>query len=227
MDQEVKDPKAKNHLLTGLFITLPAVLTIWILWLIFKFVGAIFFPILRVLHVFKFIPDFFIIILSSILTVGLIWFVGVIGNNFLVKKIFRFMEQNILLRIPMAKNIYPSIRQLTDAVVGKKKFAFKKVVLIEYPRKGIYTVAFVTNEVENTTKGLPRGKMLHVLVPTTPNPTTGWFAIVPEEDAISLPLSVEEGLKLVISGGIVASPVREELGEENKINVNEQGRIND
>lgn len=216
MGNEGENPKIRAHFLTGLFITLPVVVTLWILWLIFKFVGRIFFPLVRAIPLLKILPDFFIIILSFIATIILIWFVGLIGNNFLVKKIFRFIEQRILLKIPLARSIYPSLRQLTDAVVGKKKFAFKKVVLIEYPRKGVYTVAFVTNEVENNIKGLPKGKMLHVLVPTTPNPTTGWFAIIPEEEAISLPLSVEEGLKLVISGGIVSSPVKEENEEEKK-----------
>ena len=206
MDGGSRKSKIKTYFFAGLLLILPVGVTLWVLWLIFKSVGNIFFPLLRVMPILKILPNFFITGLSFISTIILIWFIGLIGTNFLGKKLFRFIEQRLLLKLPLAKSIYPSIRQLINAMANQKKVAFKRVVLLEYPRKGIYTVAFVTNEIQNTIKGMPKGNMLHVFIPTTPNPTSGWFLLVPEKESIPFNISVEEGLKLVISGGIVLPP---------------------
>lgn len=210
MDKKVKKSKIKTYFFTGLLLILPVGVTLWVLWLIFESVGNIFFPILRAIPVLKIFPDVFIIGLSFFSTIILIWFIGLLGTNFLGKKLFRFIEQRILLKVPLAKYIYPSTRQLINAIIGQKKIAFKRVILIEYPRKGIYTVAFVTNETKNTYKGISKGNILHVFIPTTPNPTSGWFLLLPESESIPFNISVEEGLKLVISGGIVLPSQKEE-----------------
>ncbi len=199
----VKKSKIKTYFFTGLLLILPVGVTIWVLWLIFESVGNIFFPVLRAIPILKIFPDIFIIVLSFFSTIVLIWFIGLVGTNFLGKKLFLFIEQHILLKIPLAKHIYPSVRQLSNAMVGQKKVAFRRVVLIEYPRKGIYTIGFVTNEIKNTVEGLPKGNILLVFFPTTPNPTSGWVQLVPENETIPFNVSIEEGLKLVISGGIV------------------------
>ncbi|MFH1783854.1 MAG: DUF502 domain-containing protein [bacterium] len=204
----MKKSTIKTQFLTGLLIILPVGVTIWVLWLMFISVGKAFLPILRVMPILVSMPALILEFISFISTLVLIWMVGIVSTNFLGKKLLYFIEQRILLRVPLAKYIYPSLRHLTNAVVGKQKFAFKRVILLEYPRKRIYTVAFVTNEVENEEGGMPKGPMLHVFIPTTPNPTSGWFALVPKEEAIPLELSVEEGIKLVISGGIVTPPLR-------------------
>lgn len=209
MDNQIKKSTIKTYFFTGLLFILPVGITVWVLWFMFVFVGNMFFPILRAMPVLKIFPNFFITILSFISTILLIWFIGLVGTNFIGKKLFRFFEQRILLKIPLARYIYPSLRQLTNAVVGKKKVAFKRVILLEYPRKGVYTVAFVTNEVKDATEGVPKGNVLHVFIPTTPNPTSGWFLLVPEKEAIPLTISVEEGIRLVISGGIVTPPHKE------------------
>ena len=220
MDNQIKKSKIKTYFFTGLLFILPVGITVWVLWLMFTVVGNIFFPILRVMPLLESFPDFFITILSFVSTILLICLIGLVGTNFIGKKMFRFIEQRILLRVPLARRIYPSLRQLTNAVVGKKKAAFKRVILLEYPRKGLYTVAFVTNEVKDATEGVPKGNVLHVFIPTTPNPTSGWFLLVPENEAIPLTISVEEGIRLVISGGIVTPPHK----EENMIN-NKQGGL--
>jgi uncharacterized membrane protein len=108
-----------------------------------------------------------------------------------------------ILRIPLVRSIYGGARQLLDAFNATKSGGFSRVVLVEYPRKGLYTVGFVTNERPGTGGTV---KEVFVFLPTTPNPTSGWLALVPMDQVIDLDVSVEEGVKLVVSGGIVVPP---------------------
>jgi uncharacterized membrane protein len=107
-----------------------------------------------------------------------------------------------VLRIPVVKGIYGAARQLLDAFTFGEKKTFSKVVLVEYPRKGLWTIGFVTTEKEHRLGNLP-GPAVPVFLPTTPNPTSGWLLFVPLDDLIVLDLPMEEAVKLVVSGGIV------------------------
>ena len=145
-------------------------------------------------------------IIGLLLTVTFIYLLGLVAGNLAGRRLVHTIE-SIILRIPLVKGIYGSARQLLDAfsVTGQRHFS--RVVVIEYPRRGLWTIGFVTREARHALGG--GEKVVPIFLPTTPNPTSGWMILVPIDELIELEMSVENGLKLVVSGGIV-SP--EDLG---------------
>ena len=139
----------------------------------------------------------------------IIIFIGIMTRIIIVRKTFSFFEK-FLYKLPMVNKIYGAIKEISKAFLGNKKSGFKKVVLVEYPRKGIYTIGFVTSEsmiafsVSEDSRDL-----VSIYIPTTPNPTSGLFIMVPRGDVKALDMSVEEALKVVISAGAIAPPSRE------------------
>jgi len=139
----------------------------------------------------------------------IIIFIGIMTRIIIVRKTFSFFEK-FLYKLPMVNKIYGAIKEISKAFLGSKKSGFKKVVLVEYPRKGIYTIGFVTSEsmiafsVSEDSRDL-----VSIYIPTTPNPTSGLFIMVPRGDVKALDMSVEEALKVVISAGAIAPPSRE------------------
>jgi len=141
--------------------------------------------------------------LGIILTVFIILVVGFIARNFLGRRLMTFGE-SLIESIPLVRNVYSGLRQFTYAILGGNKDQFQHAVLLEYPRKGIWSIGFVTNRTNGTvmTNYAPKDSIC-IFIPTTPNPTSGWFLIIPESDTIRLDMSVEEAFKILISGGVV------------------------
>ena len=137
--------------------------------------------------------------LGIILTIILIYLLGIIVTNFLGRKIFDIGE-SIVKRVPIVSMIYTTLKQITDTFTKGTTDAFEGVVYIQYPRQGLWTMAFISGKSENK-DGIP---YFHIFVPTTPNPTSGVFLLVPQADTISTGMTVEEGLKTIISGGLLA-----------------------
>ena len=137
--------------------------------------------------------------LGIILTIILIYLLGIIVTNFLGRKIFDIGE-SIVKRVPIVSMIYTTLKQITDTFTKGTTDAFEGVVYIQYPRQGLWTMAFISGESKNK-DGIP---FFHIFVPTTPNPTSGFFLLVPQADTISTGMTVEEGLKTIISGGLLA-----------------------
>ncbi len=137
-------------------------------------------------------------VISSLL---LILLVGLLTTNLLGKKIIGWSEA-IITKIPLIKKIYTSIKHIIDAFSSQGKDAFKTVVLLEYPRQGIYVLGFVTGKARGEIQQKTTENLVNVFIPTTPNPTSGMLVFLPEESLIPLDLSVEDGLKMLISGGI-------------------------
>ena len=134
----------------------------------------------------------------------LIAMIGIAARIIFVRKIFGFWER-LLFKIPMVSKIYLAIKQLSSAFLGQRKNIFQRVVLIEYPRKGLFCLGFVTSFTQGEVLEKTRHKSLNLFIPTTPNPTSGIYLIVPEKDTTALDISVADGLKMVISGGAVFS----------------------
>jgi uncharacterized membrane protein len=192
----------RRYFVTGLLIVLPSVLTIYIVWILFGFVGGFVAPFLRVILrnvVGTEIIDPLITLLSVMVTAALICLVGVTGTLF-SQQIFQKAE-TIFRRIPLVRSIYGSIRQIIDLVAAKDA-AFQKVAMIEYPRKGIYSLCFVTSR---RRWDLPNRSepAITVFLPTSPNPTSGFFLLIPETEAIILDISVDDAVKMIISGGMI------------------------
>ena len=192
-------PKSfKYYIFTGLLSILPVAATYWILLKLFQFFstpGAAIVEFLFKEKVPKYIPE----LTGFILTILFISFAGIVVSNVLGKRIYALFEA-VLSRIPVVSVVYRTIKQITSSLSGPNRQAFKKVVYIEYPRKGIWTLTMVTGESINKTGE----KYYHIFVPTTPNPTSGFMLYIPQNDTLETEMSVEEGLKIIISGGMLA-----------------------
>ena len=181
----------KRHLIAGVLAIVPIALTFWILRFLFRFLDSFTAPVLRNIGIE--IPG-----LGIILTLLFIFFLGLFITNVLGRTIFNWGEK-VLNKLPLVNTIYNAVKQITNAFSGKSMKDFKQVIFIQYPRKGLWTMCFVTNQSKNESGD----EFYHVFVPTTPNPTSGVFIVIPQKDAVHPDISVEEGLKSIISGGII------------------------
>jgi uncharacterized membrane protein len=135
-----------------------------------------------------------------LITAILIYAIGVIGSNFTGRRWLRWFESWIL-RVPLVRNVYGPLRQLLDSFGSGRDENFSRVVLVQYPREGLWTMGFVTTEKRHTFAG--EKHKVPVFLPTTPNPTSGWLVFADEDDLLTLDLTVEDAIKLIVSGGIV------------------------
>ena len=181
----------KRRIFAGLIALMPIMATYWIIKLLFEFLDRLAQPLLAVIGIQ--IPG-----LGIILTILFIFIIGLFVTNVLGRTILKWSEI-IVARVPIVSTIYNSIKQITGAFSGSAAKSFQRVILIEYPRRNLWTMAFVTNESKNKKGDI----FYHLFVPTTPNPTSGVFIIVPKKDAIHPNISVESGLRTIVSGGII------------------------
>lgn len=193
----------RNRLLAGFLIILPIYITFFVVKFLFGFIGAEFLPVLkRFIKHESTLPDAVVnpilIFIGILITFIVLYFIGLFASNFLGKQIIRFYER-IINNTPVVKNIYSSCKQVIHTFSASDEKSFKRVVLVEYPRKGMIVVGFVTGSI--TSKD---GKALtSIFIPTTPNPTSGFLIYLPKEDMMDTNMSVEEAIKLVVSGGIL------------------------
>jgi len=203
--------RLRQVFLTGLVITLPMMITVWLLGILFRMVEGMTSPvILSVLRVVRpelagepAIVKFVAPLVGILLTVVLILVVGLIAAHYLGRRLVTAFDR-LMMRLPVVKPIYGAARQLLDAF-GRTSTSFRRVVMVEYPRPGIYTVGFLTQsgiDLGRAGAAPLRGHSL-VFLPTTPNPTSGWLALVPDAEVVPLELSIEDGVKLIVSGGLV------------------------
>ncbi len=194
--------RLKRTFFTGLVLLVPAALSVWVLLALFHWMDGIFAPRIQQL-IDPLLPGFYIPGFGVILTVLLIFLLGWISNNVFGNRIVLWLGR-MIARVPVAGSIYSASKTLMEAVSHDQSEAFKRVVLIEYPRKGLYALAFVTGSRRWPTVAERTADLLLVFVPSTPNPTSGFLLLVPREEAIELSMSVETGVQMVISGGIVS-----------------------
>ncbi len=182
---------------TGLVIVIPMVITVWVLVALFNALDRIIAPLLVRFGVE--IPG-----LGFVAMIVLILIVGMLSRNLVGKYLVGVLD-GIISRIPIARTIYTATRDVMKAFsVGQQGRSFRQVVLVEYPKKGIYSIGFVTNEIDWKTGPGSTKQMVSVYFPHPPNPTSGVMALIPRKDVQVLEMPVEEGLKLALSGGIVA-----------------------
>ena len=201
--------KLKHYFLTGLLVVVPIAMTILVIrWL----VGLMDSLLISVLPA-AFRPEQLYGIslpgIGLVATLLLILLIGVLAANIFGRSLVNFSE-HLLDRIPVVKGVYKMFKQIADTVLNRERGAFRKVVLIEYPRKGIWAVAFVTGISQGEVQLVTDKSLVNIFVPTTPNPTSGFYILVPEDEIIELSMTVEEAFKLIISGGMVTPPVRTE-----------------
>ncbi len=182
----------KSKLFAGIAILLPLYLTFIVIKFLFISLEEISEPLLNELSLD--IPG-----LGIILTIILIYILGLLMTNFLGRRVFNLGE-NIVKKVPIVNIIYTTLKQITDTFTKDSNDTFKGAIYIQYPRRGLWTMAFISGE-SKSKEGI---LYYHVFVPTTPNPTSGFFLVVPQSDSIATDMSVEDGLKTIISGGLLA-----------------------
>ena len=197
----------KNDLIAGLLVVIPLATTIWLTITIATWVINFLTRIPKQLNPFEGINPVLVNLLS--LAVGLavpltcILLIGLMARNIVGRWLLNSGEQ-LLQAIPLAGSVYKTLKQLLETVFKDTNNKFRRVILVEYPRQGMWALAFVTGAVSSEIQSHLNRPVLSIFIPTTPNPTTGWYAVVPEDEVLDLAISIEDAFKVIISGGIVA-----------------------
>lgn len=194
--------RLRSWFFTGLLVTAPVLLTVYITWAAINLIDG---------QVASLVPGFSELRFANVPGVGLvigvvlITVIGAVAAGFLGRWIIKLGE-SILNRMPVVRSIYGASKQILETVISTQSDAFREVVLVEYPRKGLWVIGFVTGGTKAEVARRIDIDMVNVFVPTTPNPTSGFLLFCPRKDVIFMDMSVEDAVKLVVSGGIVTPP---------------------
>jgi uncharacterized membrane protein len=191
----------KKYLITGLLIWIPLVITLWVL----KFIVDALDQTLLLLPlefrtenwVLAHIPG-----MGAVMTLVIVFLTGLLTTNLIGARLVNFWHE-VMHRIPVVNSIYSSVKQISDTLFSSSGQAFRKALLVRWPHDGMWTIAFLTGKPGGEVAGHLAGDYLSVYVPTTPNPTGGYFVLVARKDVIELQMSVDEALKYIISMGVV------------------------
>ncbi|MEE8408252.1 MAG: DUF502 domain-containing protein [Myxococcota bacterium] len=199
----------RRTFITGLLIVLPVLVTIFLIQIVLGQIDKAITPM-----VLKLIPiiglgrwaetawvDYLAPLVSIALSLLFIYLLGLIGENVIGRQLLKWIDK-LLMQVPVVRGIYSATRQFLDTF-SREGRAFNRVVLVEYPRKGLWTMALMTADTKGEVQYRTEQQIVSVFVPTTPNPTSGWLLFVPEEDVIELEMSVDEAFKMIISGGVL------------------------
>lgn len=197
----------KNDLIAGLLVVIPLATTIWLTITIASWVINFLTRIPKQLNPFDQMNP--ILVDLTNLAVGLsvpllcILLIGLMARNIAGRWLLDVGEQ-LLEAIPLAGAVYKTLKQLLETLLKDTNGKFRRVILVEYPRRGVWVIGFVTGNMSNEIQSQMTRPMLSVFIPKTPNPTAGWYAIVPEDEVVNISMSIEDAFKVVISGGIVS-----------------------
>ncbi|MFQ6092358.1 MAG: DUF502 domain-containing protein [bacterium] len=193
--------RLRTHFITGLVVLTPIVVTAYVFWQLFFKIDGLLSGLLTQW-------GFFDLIGRRIPGIGLVTLVllviltGMLARNLVGKKLIEYGDR-IMARIPIFNRIYVAVQQISQAFLTKKGTVFRKAVLVEYPRKGVYAIGFLTSETRGEVQERTDTEVCNVFLPTTPNPTSGFLLLLPKSEITTLDMTIEEALKLVISGGTV------------------------
>lgn len=195
----------KRYFITGLLVLIPLLITIWVLTTL---IGLMDQSLLLLppgwrpeAQLGRTVPG-----IGTLLTLLIIFVTGLIATNFFGKRLILIWEA-LLSRVPVVKSIYYSVKQVSDTLFSDSGQAFRKALLVQYPREGSWTIAFLTGQPGGDVANHLRGEYISVYVPTTPNPTSGFFLMMPKADVVELDMSVDDALKYIISMGVVSPGV--------------------
>ena len=194
----------KKYFITGLLVLVPLFITVWVITSLISMMDQ---SLLLLPVDWRPKAQFGVEIpgLGALLTLLIIFVTGLIATNFFGKQLILLWEA-MLNRVPVVKSIYSSVKQVSDTLFSDSGNAFRQAVLVQFPREGAWTIAFITGTPGGDVANHLQGDFVSVYVPTTPNPTGGYFLMLPRAEIISLDMSVDEALKYIISMGVVAPP---------------------
>ncbi|HMN82347.1 MAG TPA: DUF502 domain-containing protein [Burkholderiaceae bacterium] len=192
----------RKYLVTGLLIWVPLVITLWVLELIISTMDRSLQLLPAQWHPHTLL-GFNLPGLGLLLTVAVVLLTGMLTRNIIGQRMVVFWE-SLLGRIPIVRSIYSSVKQVSDTILSPNGQAFRKALLVEYPRKGVWTIGFQTGAPSDEVRRHVDAELVSIYVPTTPNPTSGFFLMVPKSEVVELGMSVDQALKYVVSMGVVA-----------------------
>jgi uncharacterized membrane protein len=196
----------RRYLVAGLLVWIPLAITLFVVRMLMHWLDASLVLVpsrLRPENLFGFeLPG-----LGLLLSFVIVLLTGVLAANYFGQRFIRWGE-SLLDRIPLVRSIYGAFKTMAETVLSDTSTAFRKAVLVEYPRKGVWQIGFLTGDPVGEVQDKTTEQMITVFVPTTPNPTSGWIALFPKKDVIMLDMSVEDAMKFVISLGVVAPQQR-------------------
>lgn len=207
---EIVEPPAKKGLMVrlrayfmaGVLITAPISITVYLAWLFITYVDDKVTPLFPA----KYNPETYLPYgipgLGVVVVVVGLTLIGALTAGFL-GRFFQRIWERIMDKVPVLRGVYKALKQILETVLAQQSNAFREAVLVEYPRRGMWVIAFITGRTQGEVQALTEERVINLFVPTTPNPTSGFLIFVPEQDVVPLSMSVEEAMKMVISGGIV------------------------
>ncbi|HUK57946.1 MAG TPA: DUF502 domain-containing protein [Stellaceae bacterium] len=197
--------RLRGYFIAGILVTGPIALTLYLTWAFIHFIDDTVGGLLpRQYNPATYVP---VPGLGLVIAVLVLTIVGALTAGY-IGRLFVRLSEHIMARMPVVRSIYGAAKQIFETVLAKQSNTFREVVLVEWPRPGMWTIAFVTVQPEGDIREHVGPDTVAVFVPTTPNPTSGYLMFARRRDLLSLPMSVEEAVKFVLSGGIVAPPPR-------------------
>ena len=207
--------RMRGYFLAGILVTAPVAITFYLAWIFINFVDRQVTPLIPV----KYNPETYLPFgmpgLGLLIVVIVLTLIGAMTYSFAGRFVMRTGE-SLLNQMPVIRNVYNAVKQIFETVLAQQSNAFREAVLVEYPRRGIWAIAFITGRTEGEVQNITEEEVTNIFLPTTPNPTSGFLLFVPKKELVPLTMSVEEAIKMVISGGIVTPPDRRPE-EERKI----------
>lgn len=210
--------RMRAYFLTGVLVSAPLAITFGLAWWFIEFVDSKVIPLIPAhYNPENYLPvgyeDYGIPGLGLLVVLVFITIVGWFTTNFAGRALIKLYER-ILGRIPAVRSIYSAVKQILETVLANQSNAFRQAVLLEYPRRGMWAIGFITGETKGEVQHLTEDTVINIFLPTTPNPTSGFLLFVPRRDIVILDMTVEEAIKMVMSGGIVTPPDRRPAEEQ-------------
>ena len=203
--------RLRTWLLTGLLVTAPFVISFYVTWIVIHSVDTAITPWIPARYLPETYLPFAIPGMGLLIVLVALTLIGALTAS-LLGRYFLHLSDRMLARMPVVRSIYSATKQIFETILSSQGNAFRSVVLIEYPRQGIWTLGFLTGSSLGEVQHHTGRDVVNVFVPTTPNPTSGFLLFLPREDVVELSMTVEEGIKMIVSGGIVIPPDRRPKG---------------
>jgi len=206
--------RLRAYLFAGILVTAPIFITFYLAWLFVTFVDSKINPLIPAKYNPESYLPFAVPGLGLVVLIIALMLVGALTAGFFGRLWMRISER-ILSQMPVIRNVYSAVKQILETVLAQQSNAFREAVLIEYPRRGMWAIGFLTGQTKGEVQNLTEEDCINVFLPTTPNPTSGFLLFVPKKDIVHLSMTVEDAIKMVISGGIVTPPDERPESERN------------
>ncbi len=205
----------RSYFIAGVLVTAPIGITFYISWLLIRWVDAQVTPLLPPAYNPENYLPFAIPGLGLVIVFIVLTFIGW-STAGLLGRLWTSVSEHFLRRMPVIRSVYAAVKQIIETILKQQSNAFREVVLFEYPRRGSWAIGFITGQTQGEVQNLTTDDVVNVFLPTTPNPTSGYLLFIPKKELVILDMTVEEGIKMVVSGGIVTPPDRRPAAEQEK-----------